>query len=214
MTVFAALCLGLGIAFWLDSNTSSMAWIGLALMPGFLIHPSWSGAVGIVVGPLLSYVISSQRLSNREIRRHREDIVRWWRALSIYLSAGLTFWQSTEEALQQVPSLSEDVRILATTLSQKGSSREALAAFSDRHPGPEASIVAGMMVHGYRHGVEASLVAQQAEQMEDRLGFEQELERRRDPIWMTVLPALLLLNVIAILLVPMMSLMMRSWKGL
>lgn len=214
MTVLAALCLGLGIAFMLDASTPSKVWIGLALIPGFLLHPSWLGIVGIALGPLIFYAISNRKHSNREIRRQREDVVRWWRALSIYLSAGLTFWQSTEEALQQVPSLTDDVRTLARTLSQRGSSQEALAAFCDRHPGPEASIVAGMMVHGYRHGVEASLVAQQAEQMEDRLGFEQELERRRDPIWMTVLPAFLLINVIAILLVPMMSMMVRSWKGL
>lgn len=214
MTVLAALCLGLGIAFWLDANILSMVWIGLALIPGFLLHPSWPGTAGIIMGPLIFYAISSRKRSTREIRRQRQEIVRWWRALSIYLSAGLTFWQSTEEALQQVPSLTDDVRTLATTLSQRGSTQETLQNFSARHPGPEASIVAGMMVHGYRHGVEAALVAQQAEQMEDRLGFEEELERRKDPIWMTVLPAFLLLNVIAILFVPMMSMMLQSWKGL
>ncbi len=214
MTMMAALCFGFGIYFWRDGATGGAGWIGLGLLPGFLIHPSWIGAAGIAVGPLLVYALKSRQHSPREIRRRREEIVRWWRALSVYLSAGLTFWQSTEEALQQVPSLTEDVRTLATTLSHKGSSQDALQNFFDRHPGPEALIVGGMMVHGYRHGVQGLLVSQQAEQMEDRLGFERELEKRRDPIWMTILPALLLLNVIAILFVPMMSMMAKSWKGL
>lgn len=214
MTMISSYCMGLGIYFWMDGAVSFVGWIGLALLPGFLVHPSWLGAIGIGGGPILVYLLKNRQHSPREIRRRREEIVRWWRALSVYLSSGLTFWQSTEEALQQVPSLTDDVRTLATTLSHKGATQHAVQDFCARHPGPEALIVSGMMVHGYRHGVQALVVAQQAEQMEDRLGFERELAKRRDPIWMTILPALLLLNVIAILFVPMMSMMLKSWKGI
>ncbi len=214
MTMLASLCFGFGLYFLIDGATPGLAWIGLALVPGFALRPSWLGAGGIGLGPLLMYALNSRHHSAREIRRQREEIVRWWRATSVYLSAGLTFWQSAEEALQQVPSLTDDVRRLATTLSHRGSSQEAIEAFCARHRGPEAIIVGGMMVHGYYHGIQAFLVSQQAEQMENRLGFERELEKRRDPIWMTILPAVLLLNVIAMLFVPMMSMMVKSWKGL
>ncbi len=214
MMAMGILLIGLGLYFVMSDDFKFFPWIGLSLLPGLILRPSVVGLLAVLSGPVIYWAQSQKRPSARKIRQNREQIVRWWRAVSVFLSAGLTFWQAVEEGLQQVPELADEVRDMAMALAMTGREKESLNEFCRNHPGPEAEIVGGMMAHGFRHGLDPYSVTQQVEQMEERLAFERELKKQGDPLWMTILPAILLMNVIAVLFVPMMVLMMQNWKGL
>jgi len=91
---------------------------------------------------------------------------------------------------------------------------QAMAKFCQQIPGPESELIATMVDHGYRHGIVVDDVISQAHDLEDRFAFEQELKRRQDPLWLTVVPALMLLNVLVLLGVPMAVSIFRNWHGL
>jgi hypothetical protein len=214
MTAIGVLLIGLGIYSWLATDGSYLPWIGLALIPGILIQPSLVPGILVVMGPLVWLFKRHARQSTSGVRRRRESMVSFWRAVAVYLSAGLTFWQAIESAWQQVPEVAPDVSQMAMSLAYAGNDQQVADHFIHQYPGPEAEIVAGMMIHGYRHGLDPSRVTAQVEQMEERLAFETELKKRGDPIWMTILPGILLLNVVMILFVPMLALMIRHWQGI
>ena len=214
MTSIGVLLIGFGIYSWLASDSSYLPWIGVALIPGLSIHPSLVPAILVVAGPLVWFLKRYAHRSASSVRRKRESMVAFWRAVAVYLSAGLTFWQAIEAGWQQVPEIASDVSQMAMGLAYAGDDAHLVNHFIGQYPGPEAEIVAGMMVHGYRHGLDPARVTAQVEQMEDRLAFETELKKRGDPIWMTILPGILLLNVVMILFVPMLALMIRHWQAI
>jgi Flp pilus assembly protein TadB len=159
-------------------------------------------------------VMLAQNLKTSEkSRSQREEMARFWAILGLYLSAGLPFWPALEEALVSTPAIAEPIRGLGRAVAQEKDPTDAMAVFCGSIPGPESEMVATMVEHGFRHGISAGDVMMQAQELEDRLAFEQEIRRRQDPLWLTVLPAVMLLNLVMLFGVPMGVMMARSWHG-
>lgn len=196
-------------ARWRDKVVAPLMGVAAAWM---LFDPvSALGATAVVAG-LMATMDSIQRRLGAD--RKRSALAQFWRRVAIYLSAGATFWQAVDGALYSVPEISKAVRELASGIDQGFRPYDGVRFFQKAHPGPEGELVATMMVHGYRHGLSASKVIAQATELEERLAFERDLRRRNSPLWLTLLPALLLIGVIGLFAVPMAILFGRSWHVL
>lgn len=212
MTAYmAALLVGSGVLWWNGGSISSMWWVLAGVATGLGWRPSrgeWIAtgilAVGIVAG-------SRPPGSKRRLRQRRLALVGFWRALALYLTAGLTFWQAVDGALGQEPSVAADVRRLAWDLAYVRRDQETLERFRRANPGPEGELISTLMVHGYRHGLTPEEALRQAGELEERLAFEEEMARRSDPLWLTLLPAVLLLGVLALAAAPLFALLVRNW---
>lgn len=212
MTAYmAALLVGSGVLRWNGGSIRSMWWVLAGVATGLGWRPArgeWIATGILAVG---IWAVSRPPKSKRRLRQRRRALVGFWRALSLYLTAGLTFWQAVDGALDQEPSVAADVRRLAWDLAHVRRDEQTLERFRRLNPGPEGEMISTLMLHGYRHGLTAEEALRQAGELEERLAFEEELARRSDPLWLTLLPAVLLLGVLALTAAPLFSLLVRNW---
>ena len=214
MILVAALCSGLAIYLWTAHQVSwnEAGWMSVGLWPAWLIHPQMN--TGLALGAMtLGFVLSRRpsRPQGTAIRRKRRLLVRFWRIVSFFLTAGMTFWQAIDQALAVVPELDGAIRELVQTMLLSRFDLSAMEAFRREYPGPESDVIATMLLHGYHHGIAPDDAMKQASEMEEQLSLEEALRRQSHPMLLTILPALLLLNVLALFGAPMGLLALHSW---
>ncbi len=186
-----------------------LAWLPLGWLGWAAESRSWGWlAVG---GATVGWRLIQRRWPNPGERRHRRSMSEFWSSVALHLNAGLAFWPALEEAAGGTPGLAAAIRQLGRAIAEQRDPQPEIEDFCRAFPGPEAEIVATMMEQGYRHGIAASEVMAQAREMEAHLTFENEVRRRRDPIWLAIIPGVLLVNMLMILAVPMAVVMVRQW---
>lgn len=206
MNLLAAILIGWGFLAWFGPPNWRKLWIWpwAGLMLGWIAMPHMNTALILVsIAAILGVMSRSRPLSKNTILQRRVELVRFWRLCAVYLSAGLTFWQAVDVALSEKSRVSPSVRQMFAGLPYPGRTGEAVEQFRQHNPGPEGELISTMMLHASRHGLAAEDALVQAEQMEERLQLEIEMSRQKDPLWMTVIPAILLVNVLAMFVAPM-----------
>jgi hypothetical protein len=188
--------------YWLP-----LAWTGLAVLDARWL---WLG-LGCAI-PLIG--LERRRPNRHLLDKQRQGLVQLWFLVGLYLSAGMGLWAALEEAAEAVPMVKSVVRQLGVLVASVRDPAVVVTKFSASIPGPEAELLATMVDHGYRHGILSADVIRQAEDLENRLAFERELRRRQDPLWLSIVPAILLLNVLVILGLPMAISMLHAWHGI
>lgn len=207
--VLAAWSASVALLIWLDRP--SMAWWG-ALGAGMgLLQPG--NRLFVLVAAALSMILKvrdSQGAASVPKSQIVEAGWRFWQETGILLTAGLTFWQAVETAAQAEPLLTAAVSQAAQGIAigkpNDGALHEVMA-----EDGPVAAL---LLAHGYRHGITASQVLAHSQHLRRRLLYERELKKRRDPLWLTVLPAVLLVNVLWVFVAPMLALAGHGWLKL
>lgn len=202
-------------ALWLTmvgADLSDWLWLPAGWMVWAAVSKSWLWFLLGVAVPMLR--LGRWTPSTRTRHQLRRDLIGYWSIVGLYLTAGLSFWMALEESTEAYPRLIEFIRQLNRGVVTERDPTETIAAFCQAIPGPESEVVASMIAHGYRHGIDVSDVVSQAKDLEERYTFEGELRRRQDPLWMTIVPAVMLLNVMVVLGVPMAVSLIRTWPGL
>lgn len=215
--MISALLFGTVASSWRPRSLrlTALFWIGLGLMMALAFFPHASSvAVGGVVMLVGLFSGWQAPVSRKVIRKRRWNTVRFWRTMSFFLSAGMTFWQAVDQAVKAVPEVGEDIEGLAKIVGTHRSDSPAFASFRAQYPGPEGDLVATMMLYGYQNGLEADDAITQAWDMEEQLALEDALKKQSDPLLLTVLPALLLLNVLVMFVAPMALMAMKNWAVL
>lgn len=188
----------------------ALSWVVLAVM-AWLHHDT---LVGLAILGLVAILVRWQESRPAPSQVDGRDLlIKFWRLVSVYLSAGLSPWQAIDAAALSESSLVGPIGELAESIQQRaydGGLRQFAVAF----PGPEAPMIGAMIQHGYKHGLRAEDVMWQADAMTQRRQSDEAVVRRRDPIWLTWLPAILLLNVVWIFMAPMATMLKSTWLKL
>jgi len=206
MITLSAWCLGVALLIWVkQEQVVWTAWLGV--VPGV-----WEGTQmwGVAVTGLLTlWLFLGTRPSSSEVSSHmsRQALARFWQQVAVLLSAGLTFWQAVEVSAHAEPYLTDTIAAMADQIVRQpiGNLENTVI------PGEDGDLTLQLLQHGYVHGVTDGQIESHVRHIESRLAYEDEARRRRDPLWMTVLPALLLLNVLWIFITPMISMAHQSW---
>ncbi|OLZ09930.1 hypothetical protein [Sulfobacillus thermosulfidooxidans] len=215
--MISALFLGIVVMVW-HSRTlrlTSLLWVTGGLFVPWLWHPTLTGALLLTVISLLGFLGEWKApLSRKMIRQKRWSLVRFWRTTAFFLTAGMTFWQAVDQAVLAVPEVALDIGYLAKLIGAQRADASALLTFRTQYPGPEGDLVATMMAYGYQNGLQAEDAISQAWDMEEQLALEEALKKQSDPLWLTLLPALLLLNVLMMFVGPMIVMAIKNWSVL
>lgn len=203
-------------ATWGWALGNDMAGIGVSALlwvPWAALDHAWGYAVsGSALGAAL-WLKTRAHSAASEPDRLRPHLVRFWRLTGLLLTAGLGPWPAIERAAEAVPEVTGPVRQLAERLTREPNGLQAIGRFCRAIPGPEAEVVATMIDHGFRHGLSGDDVMRQAVDLGDQLGFEADLKRRRGPVWLSVLPAMMLFNVLIVFGLPMGLGMVAQWRS-
>ncbi len=209
MSALAAWCAGVSVLLWLGHPEKSWAaWLaGTANVLSRGTRDAW-----ILTGTLSAWMAAAalRRRRHPSGRALRESLVRFWQEVGVLLTAGLTFWRAVEIAAESEPLLTGLVQHAASQVAQHPHGRITNPGFPD----DEGEMTLLLLQHGYLHGAAPAQIQAEVRHMEARLAFEEEAKRRRDPLWMTVLPALLLLNVLWLFVAPMIAMASHSWMKL
>ncbi len=207
MTVMAAWSIAIVLLLWLEKQDRAVwAWAPLA-GGAFLGAPPWAVLISGGMSALLWFQKRDRKVADPGLR---EALIRFWQEVSVLLTAGLGFWAAVEHASQAEPTVYPLISQVALHIA---GDPHALPA-NPGIPGLDGEVTLILMQHGYLHGLTHSQVEVEVRHMEARLAYEREAKKRRDPLWMTVLPAILLLNVLWIFVAPMLSMASRSWLKL
>jgi hypothetical protein len=208
MTVLAGWSAALAVLVWLDAV--NLAWWGALGVAVGLLTPADRLYVGLAV--VLSLGLAAAMRPRRRFTKRAalEASWRFWQETGILLSAGLTFWQAVETAAASEP-------LVAPALSKAANGIAAGrpdTAMLEEMLEDEGQVAALLLEHGYRNGITNEQVLAHARHLRRRLIYEAEAKRRRDPLWLTVLPAILLVNVLWIFVAPMLALAGHGWLKL
>ncbi|WP_028962455.1 hypothetical protein [Sulfobacillus thermosulfidooxidans] len=215
--MISALFLGIVVMVWRSRTLrlTSLLWVAGGLFVPWLWHPTLTGALVLTVISLLGFLGEWKApLSRKMIRQKRWNLVRFWRTTAFFLTAGMTFWQAVDQAVLAVPEVALDIGYLAKLIGAQRADSSALLIFRTQYPGPEGDLVATMMAYGYQNGLQAEDAISQAWDMEEQLALEEALKKQSDPLWLTLLPALLLLNVLMMFVGPMIVMAIKNWSVL
>ncbi len=202
---------GLAVLVGFKAPLEDMVWLPLGWLGWAVGSRGWGWVVAGVA--TLAWGLTRSRRSSSILREHRSRLTEFWASVALYLNAGLGFWPALEEAAGATPGLAGSIRRLGRVIAEQPDPQAEMEHFCRTFPGPESEIIATMMEQGYRHGITAGEVVAQAQEMQAQLTFEKELRRRRDPIWLAIIPGVLLVNMLLILAVPMAIVMVREWNG-
>ena len=205
MMVLAGWCAAMACLFWL--RRESLAWIPLiGVAPGIFISGErgpWFLAA--LLSLLIFYMNRPSAQAASEIEKQRA-FLRFWQETAVLLTAGLTFWQAVESAAQTESLLTPIISLAAQHITQQS---RALA--EPNVLGSDGQLHWLLLQHGYLHGVSPAQIQAHVRHLQTRLAYQDEATKRHGPLWMTVLPAILLLNVLWIFLAPMAALAGHGW---
>lgn len=207
MTVMTSWSVAMVLLLWLGKEDQAVwAWVPLA-GGAFLGAPPWAV---FATGGMSALMWSQKRERKGPGPMVREALIRFWQEVSVLLTAGLGFWAAVEHASQAEPAVSPLISQVALRITENPHALPPNPGI----PGLDGEVTLMLMQHGYLHGLTHAQVEVEVRHMEARLAYEREAKKRRDPLWMTVLPAVLLLNVLWIFVAPMLSMASRSWLKL
>jgi hypothetical protein len=132
--------------------------------------------------------------------RERRDLARFWERVAILTSAGLPLMQAVEEALPD-GELGADIGALVQGLAWGDAGRA--DRFRKRYPSPEGEMVVTSLQSGWVHGLEAEGAFEQAQEAHAQLDQILRARLTSTPLWSTLIPAALLLALMAVILVPL-----------
>ncbi len=205
MMVIAAWCAAVAWLMWWERE--SLAWTALiGVAPGALITAE---RLPWLLAALFSAVFLAM---NRKPRGGVSDLerqsalVRFWQETAVLLTAGLTFWQAVEIAAEAEPWLKSTISEAAQRISRRSHAMPELGPL-----GPDAPLTWLLLRHGYLHGISSAQIQAHVRHLQTRLTYQEEAKKRHGPLWMTVLPAVLLLNVLWIFIAPMAALAGHGW---
>lgn len=205
MTVLAAWSVGMAVLVWLGEE--HRAWIPvLGVVPALWLPERWDVMAAALFSGLLSWN-GLKKGSGPAERDIRQSLARFWQQVSVLLTAGLTFWQAVETSVESEPLIRSAIANAADSLMRRSRTELAISGL----PKEDGALTLLLLQHGHLHGLGAGQIQSHVRHLEARLKYEDEVKKRRDPIWMTVLPALLLLNVLWVFLAPMVALAGHSW---
>lgn len=207
MITLAAWCVGMAYLTWAGMEKRVwMVWVAVVL-PGLYFHSSgWGMALTAVLTAILM-LTRRERTEGKISVAQRWALVRFWQEVRVFTSAGLTFWQAVEISADSEPLILNSITAMAKTIAQQPS----VTVKNLYWPGEDGDLTLLLLQHGYLHGITEQQIRAQVKHLEGRLRIEDEVRRRRDPLWMTILPAFLLVNVLWIFIVPMISMADQSW---
>ncbi len=206
MTVLTAWCIGMATLVWMQQERKSWAAVAGTLV-GVVSGTNFWAIVVVAALSIVMYFTASQNSPKVDPRKMRLALGRFWQEVAVLLSAGLTFWQAVEVSAQAEPLLTNAIAKAANRIAQRA---HVLPETTDL-PGDDGQLSVLLLQHGYLHGVSAAQIHSHVRHLEERLAYEEEARKRRDPLWLTILPALLLLNVLWVFVAPMIDLAARSW---
>ncbi|MCY0864668.1 MAG: hypothetical protein OWQ57_06945 [Sulfobacillus sp.] len=181
-------------------------WIGAFLFHRPLLIPS----LLLLAGGIAQIAVRRPTVPSQNIRRR--GLIRFWQKVGVFLSAGMTLWRAIESAAVRDPVGFAIQAYAAEVLGLR--SPETSDPIADLKDLPELPAILGTIRHGFRHGVDHHLITQQAKDWDARLQFEAQFRQRRDPLWLSVIPALLLLNVLWLFLAPLAQSLSAAWLHL
>lgn len=209
MMLVAAWCVGMAVLMGLHEERKS--WAALAgTVPGALLtHENWALFVVAMLSGLL-YWMAAYQPASASPGQMRAALGRFWQQVAVLLSAGLTFWQAVEVSVESEPILIGPISHAAHRITRRSRVTPDAVDF----PGDDGQLTVLLLQQGYLHGASAQQIHAHVRHLEERLAYEEETKKRRDPLWLTILPALLLLNVLWVFVAPMIELVGRSWVKL
>lgn len=208
MMALAGWCAAMAWLIW--CGQPQWAWLAvLGVVPGAVLFHQM-GVLGLLAGASAWLGLTTRRPTRRQPRLLAEALTRFWQQVSVLLSAGLTFWQAVETAAVEEPLLS--VPIMQGAQAILG--RSGFTSDIDMLRGLDGGLSLVLLQHGYQHGLSTEQIRAHVQHLEARLNHEREARRRRDPLWMTILPAVLLVNVLAVFVVPMILMAGHGWLHL
>lgn len=208
MMVLAGWCAAMAWLMW--CGEPQWAWLAvLGVVPGAVLFHQISMLV-LLGGASTWFSLATRRHIRQEPRLLSEALTRFWQQISVLLSAGLTFWQAVETAAVEEPLLAAPIMQSAQTML----SRPGFRSDTDVLRGLDGGLSLVLLQHGYLHGLSAEQIRAHVRHLEARLNHEREARRRGDPLWMTILPAVLLVNVLAVFVVPMILMAGHGWLKL
>ncbi len=210
MTVIAAWSVGMVILWWL--NREPAAWApAIGVVPAVLAASGrWTFVLVALLSGLMMFVYQGKPGTKTSSRDLRAALARFWQQVAVLLTAGLTFWQAVEVSVASEPLIRPTISRAADSLARRSRAPLDLGGL----PPEDGPLTLLLLQHGYLHGVGADQIASHVRHLQERLAYEDEAKKRRDPVWMTVLPAMLLLNVLWVFLAPMVVLAGHSWLKL
>lgn len=208
MMIVAAWCAGVAVLAWL--NQERQAWVPwLSVLPMALLAPGrWALVLTAALSAALYLTARTQK--GPQDREVRAALARFWQQTSVLLTAGMTFWRAVETASEAEPVIAPAMAEAARRIQQRPNGPLDPRWF----PGEDGELTLLLLQHGYLHGISSQQIQSQVRHYETRLTYEREAKKQRDPLWLTILPAMLLLNVLWLFLAPMVSLAGHSWLGL
>lgn len=208
LAVWCALVTGL---LWLEKG--NLAWTAaLGVLPGALwTHsPVWALLMVILLSGWLSWIYRAKPSAEVSPVQMRQAQARFWREVGVLLTAGTTFMQAVEVAAEVEPLMGGPIREMVQTWA-----KYPLGAIQwPDWPGEEGEMTRLLLEHGYRHGLTSQQISSHARHLETGIMAEEDAKRQKLPIWLTILPALLLLNVLWLFLVPLFVIGTHSWLKL
>lgn len=141
----------------------------------------------------------------------RERCCTFWQSVALLTTAGLPVLTAVEDALPS-GAWGEDVKRLAFALAN--SDPGAMEGFLTVHGTPESREVAYALESAWHHGLDSAQAHRQALAMRERLSQERRMQEASRPLWAAGLPALLLLNLLLMFMVPVVRTLVQGWAGL
>lgn len=182
--------------------------LGLGGLTAILVaQGSWP--LGVAVGAVVALEVWPER-------REPPWNLRWrccafWQSVALLTTAGLPVLTAVEDALPPGP-WGQDVKRLAFGLAN--SQKDAMQSFLSTYTMPEAREIAYALEAAWHHGLDSVQAHRQALAMQERLSQERRMQQAHQPLWAAGLPALLLLNLLLVFLVPVIHTLVQGWAGL
>ena len=205
MMVLAVWCFAMACLLWLERE--SFAWAALlGATPGALMTGQTLPWIVIALFSGLFFYMSHDSGVGTSAIERQAALVRFWQETAVLLTAGLTFWQSVETAAQAEPLLTAVISEAAQHITRRSHTLPEPGIL-----GEDAELTWLLLQHGYLHGVSSEQIQSHVRHLQARLTYQEEAKKRHGPLWMTVLPAVLLLNVLWIFIAPMAALAGHGW---
>ncbi|MBX5467748.1 MAG: hypothetical protein K6U14_09710 [Firmicutes bacterium] len=184
------------------------AWLGMGAIGGAVIHRP---VIGLLVLAALGGWTGASRW-RREPAHWHDDLIRFWHLIALELSAGLTLWQAVEGAWLAVPTVRRELEEALWAIMAGEEWPQVRGRLSATWRSVEAEVVLATLWHAHRHGVTPETVGAQADEFSRAGGWEIAVRGERMPLFLTMVPAVLLFNLVAVAAAPLVLGMVQAWR--
>ncbi|MCY0878675.1 MAG: hypothetical protein OWU84_07040 [Firmicutes bacterium] len=205
MSILAAWCVSMALVIAVERPRAAVfAWLGAAILGLWQSDDLWAVALS---GAMSAAVVLAERPPSSSVRQVRPALIRFWHKVEAMASAGLTFWQAVEYAARSEPLIARPI----TGIAEQVAARSRGEILPDPSLGQDGPMTVLMLQHGYLHGIDGEHIRTHLRYLEEAVRAETDNRRNRAPLWMSMLSALLLLNVLWLFVAPMATLAVKGW---